>query len=77
MIEPMTPEQLAMAEEQFEKILKPLVAKARMHPPQFDRIAPPIDVADVLAHCTGGLYEGFEEDVKRMRRGQLPLGPRE
>jgi hypothetical protein len=77
MIEPMTPEQLALAEEQYAKILKPLVAEMRRHPPQFDRIAPPIDVADVLAHCTGGLYEGFEEDVKRMRRGQLPLGPRE
>jgi hypothetical protein len=57
--------------------VRALVNKMRIHPPQFDRVAPPIDVADVTAHCTGGFYEGFEEDVKRMRRGLLPLGPRE
>ena len=66
-----------VAEEQFAKELRTLVARMRRHPPRFDRLAPPIDVADVMAHCTGGLYEGFEEDVKRMRLGLPPLGPRE
>jgi hypothetical protein len=57
--------------------LRAMVNEMRRHPPQFDHVAPPIDVDDVMAHCTGGLYEGFEEDVKRMRRGLSPLGPRE
>jgi hypothetical protein len=77
MLESMTSDELAKTEEGFSKELKRLVAQMRRHPPQFDRVAPPIDVADVMAHCTGGLYEGFEEDVKRMRRGLSPLGPRE
>jgi hypothetical protein len=64
-------------EAQFSQELRTLVARMRSHPPRFDRLAPPIDVADVMAHCTGGLYEGFEEDVKRMRHGLPPLGPRE
>jgi hypothetical protein len=76
MMEAIFAEAPAKTEEDFARELRALVAQMRKHPPQFDSVAPPIDVADVMAHCTGGLYEGFEEDVKRMRRGLPPLGPR-
>jgi hypothetical protein len=72
-----TPESTETFEQLFEKHVRPLVIEARKHPPRFGHIAPPIDIADMMAHCTGGLYEGFEEDVKRMRHGQPALGPRE
>lgn len=37
----------------------------------------PIDIDQLLAESPGPLYEGFEEDICRMRRGLPPLGPRE
>ena len=77
MMESMSAVAPTAAEEQFAKELWTLVARMRRHPPRFVRLAPPIDVADVMEHCTGGLYDGFEEDVKRMRHGLAPLGPRE
>ena len=36
----------------------------------------PINIEELMAKSPGPLYEGFEEDIRRMRRGQLPLGPR-
>jgi hypothetical protein len=69
MIEPMT-------EEEAAEVLAEVVARARKVPPRFDRIAPPMDSERLLALSPGPLYEGFEEDVKRMRRGLEPLGPR-
>ena len=36
----------------------------------------PIDIDRLMAKSPGPLYEGFEEDVRRMRRGVTPLGPR-
>jgi len=71
MIEPMT-------RDEYERELRKIVARARKaDPPRLERVAPPIDKAELLALCTGPIYEGFEEDVKRMRRGLEPLGPRE
>jgi hypothetical protein len=37
----------------------------------------PIDPERLIAHSPGPLYEGFEEDIRRMRRGQSPRGPRQ
>jgi hypothetical protein len=36
----------------------------------------PIDIEDLMSKSPGPLYEGFEEDVRRVRRGLRPLGPR-
>ena len=36
----------------------------------------PIDIEDLMSKSPGPLYEGFEEDIRRMRRGQQPIGPR-
>jgi hypothetical protein len=70
MIEPMT-------REEYERELGKAIAHARRVKPRLDRIAPPIDAAKLWALAPGPLYEGFLEDVKRMRRGLEPLGPRE
>jgi hypothetical protein len=71
MIKPMT-------EEEAEKELRKVIARARrIDPPRLDWVAPPIDTARLEALSPGPLYEGFREDVKRMRRGLEPLGPRE
>jgi hypothetical protein len=69
MIEPMT-------EEEAAEVLAEAVARARKVPPRFDRIAPPLDPERLLAMGPGPFYEGFDEDIKRMRRGLDPLGPR-
>ena len=70
MIEPMT-------YEEYERELRKAVARARMDPPRFDRIAPPINAAELRKLAKGPIYDGFLEDVKRMRRGLEPIGPRE
>lgn len=36
----------------------------------------PIDAEWLRAHSPGPLYEGFREDIRRMRRGLPPVGPR-
>lgn len=36
----------------------------------------PIDFEKLMEHSPGPFYEGFREDVRRMRRGLPPLGPR-
>jgi hypothetical protein len=36
----------------------------------------PINPDELMALSPGPLYEGFEEDIRRMRNGQGPLGPR-
>ncbi len=69
MIEPIT-------QEEFAKALGEIVARARRHPPRLERIAPPINARELMESSPGPLYEGFEEDIKRMRRGLEPLGPR-
>jgi hypothetical protein len=76
MIEEMTEDELARVKEEFAKELAVLVARARLRPPRFDRIAPPIDPVALIASSPGPFYEGFEEDLKRMRRGLPPIGPR-
>jgi hypothetical protein len=35
----------------------------------------PIDADRLLANSPGPLYEGFEDDIRRMRRGERPRGP--
>jgi hypothetical protein len=70
MIKPMTEEEAAI-------VLRKAIARARMDPPRWGRIAPPIDAARLRALSPGPLYDGFREDVKRMRLGLEPLGPRE
>jgi hypothetical protein len=37
----------------------------------------PINIDRLMAKSPGPFYEGFEEDIRRMRRGLPPLGPRE
>lgn len=37
----------------------------------------PFDTKRARALAPGPIYEGFEEDVRRMRRGLQPIGPRE
>ena len=50
----------------------------RTYPPQrIENIAPPINLEELRATNPGPLYDGFLEDVRRMRRGLAPLGPRE
>ena len=64
--------------EEFARELRKIVARARReYPPNLGPIPPPIDAAKLKALAPGPIYEGFEEDVKRMRRGLEPLGPRE
>lgn len=72
MIEPMTREEGA-------KYLTELLAWLRKNcpPPRIENVAPPINLEELRALNPGPLYEGFLEDVKRMRRGLEPLGPRE
>ena len=71
MIEPMT-------REEYEAELRKIVAEARRKcPPRLDWSTPPIDMAKLRPLCKGPIYVGFEDDVKRMRRGLEPLGPRE
>jgi hypothetical protein len=71
MIEPMT-------REEYERELRKVVARARrISPPRLEWVAPPIDLAKLRPLCKGPIYEGFDEDVRRMRRGLEPLGPRE
>lgn len=36
----------------------------------------PVDVEKMKALAPEPFYEGFEEDIRRMRRGLDPLGPR-
>ena len=36
----------------------------------------PVDIEDLMSKSPGPFYEGFEEDIRRMRRGQRPIGPR-
>lgn len=77
MIGPMTEEERARPEAEFAADIGRLVARLRREqPPRFDRVAPPINPADFRANSPGPLYEGFEEDITRMRRGLPPLGPR-
>jgi hypothetical protein len=72
MIEPMTREEGA-------KYLTEFLARLRNNrpPPRVESVAPPIDIEELRALNPGPIYEGFLEDVKRMRRGLEPLGPRE
>jgi hypothetical protein len=67
-----------MTYEEFARELRKIVARVRREdPPRLERVAPPINAAELMALAPGPIYEGFEEDVKRMRRGLEPLGPRE
>jgi hypothetical protein len=36
----------------------------------------PIDFEEWQRESPGPFYEGFEEDIRRMRRGLPPIGPR-
>jgi hypothetical protein len=71
MIEPMTREEGA-------KYLTEFLARLRNNrpPPRVESVAPPIDFEELWA-LAPGVYEGWPEDLKRMRRGLEPLGPRE
>jgi hypothetical protein len=64
--------------KEFARELGKAVARVRRkYPPRFECTAPPIDLDRLRSLRPGKLYEGFEEDLKRMRRGLEPLGPRE
>jgi hypothetical protein len=88
MIKPLTGRELEKAEAQFARKLKKLIARLRSRPPRgggqhktFDDLCReqgvgPINVAELRKLSPGPRYDGFEEDVKRMRRGELALGPR-
>ena len=65
-----------MTQEEADEMILEATARARRVPPRFE-VKPPLDFEKLDALCTGPIYEGFEEDVKRMRRGLPPLGPRE
>ena len=69
MIEPIT-------QEEADRIILEATALARRVPPRFE-VKPAIDLERLRPLCTGPIYEGFEEDVTRMRRGLTPLGPQE
>ena len=85
---PLTGEALARAEEEMGKTLQELRARLWSRPPRgggrhktFDELCReqgvgPIDVDKLRELSPGPFYEGFEEDLKRMRRGQQVLGPR-
>ena len=66
--------------EEFERALRASVERARrMNPPeQFLSTwkSKPIDAKKLMEMAPGPLYDGFEEDVKRMRRGLPAIGPR-
>ena len=70
MIEPMT-------QEEGDQFLTKFVAELRRRAPRPVVLGEPINLEELRALRPGRLYEGFEEDVKRMRRGLEPLGPRE
>jgi hypothetical protein len=71
MIEPMTREE---AEEEMAEFIATL---RRTYPPQhIESVAPPINLEELRECNPGPPYEGFLEDIKRMRRGIQPLGPR-
>jgi len=65
--------------EQGNKFLTDFIDQLRRtYPPQrIENIAPPINLEELRATNPGPLYDGFLEDVRRMRRGLEPLGPRE
>jgi len=75
MIESMTVEELAKAKEEVARDLAETMARARRHPPRLEGIPPPINARQLMEMSPGPLYEGFEEDIKRMRRGPEPPGP--
>ena len=65
-----------MTQEEADQMILEATARARQVPPRFE-VKPPINLARLRALRPGPIYEGFEEDVKRMRRGLPPLGPQE
>ncbi len=89
MIKPLTGEALDRAEEELGRKLQKLIADLRSRPPRSggrhktiddlcrEQGVGPIDPAKLRALSPGPLYDGFEEDLKRMRRGLPALGPRE
>jgi hypothetical protein len=68
MIEPMT-------QEEGDKFLTEFVADLRRRSSPQVVLGEPINLERLRALRPGQLYEGFEEDVKRMRKGLEPLGP--
>ena len=85
---PLTGEALARANEEFGKTLQELIARLRSRPPRGggrhktiddlcrEQGVGPIDPAELARLSPGPFYEGFDEDLKRMRRGEQALGPR-
>jgi hypothetical protein len=73
MIEPIT-------FEEFERALRASVERARReNPPELFQAtckAKPIDPEKLMEMAPGPIYDGFEEDVRRMRRGLPAIGPR-
>ena len=77
-------------DEYREETLAELIARLKRRPPRpgmppdktFEELSAeqgtgPIDIEKLMALSPGPLYEGFEEDVRRMRSGKLPHGPKE
>jgi hypothetical protein len=76
-----------ISEEEFASNIKALIERIRNRPTRdgkphktFDDLCKeqgvdPIDVDKLMAKSPGPLYEGFERDIKIMRRGGRPLGP--
>jgi hypothetical protein len=72
MFEPMTREE---AEKEFTEFVA--WVRRTYPPPHIENVAPPIDFEELWALAPGPVYEGWPEDLKRMRRGLAPLGPSE
>lgn len=65
-----------ITKEEADQMILDATARARRVAPSFE-VKPAIDLERLRPLCTGPIYEGFEEDVIRMRRGLPALGPQE
>ena len=78
----------ARSDEDTQETLLEFIARRRREPPRRgecrktlaeldeEQGVGPIDMEDLRANMPDPFYEGFEEDIRRMRRGLPPLGPR-
>jgi len=65
-----------ITKEEADAMILEATVRARRVVPRFE-VKPAIDLERLRPLCTGPIYERFEEDVIRMRRGLPPLGPYE
>lgn len=63
-----------ITQEEADEMILRATAKARAAPPPHMDVRPPIDLERLRPLCIGPIYEGFEEDMMRARKGLPPLG---